>query len=90
MVVPAVGTVSQRVRGRGTADTLLLRWCAQDPNGQVAREAQNAFGALVDAVEAQQELRRRQGHGNGDDHRHPCAADLLVHTAEALLDLGRR
>ena len=67
--------------------------CTQDPNVQIAREAQAAFGALLDVLQAQQELQRRRG---GVDmmmlspQQHPNADELLVHAAEGLLRLGAR
>lgn len=61
---------------------------AQDPSSQVAREAQNAFGALVDVLRAQQELQQRQDAATGSAQHQAAAADLLSRTVEALLGLG--
>ena len=76
---------SRRLRGQW-CDSAPVR--AQDPSSQVAREAQNAFGALVDVLQAQRELQQHQDAAVGSKQNQSAAADLLSRTVEALLGLG--
>ena len=63
---------------------------AQDPMPQTVKQAQAALGALLDTLQAQQELQSRR-RGTGAAAQGPAAQDLdtgIASTAEDLLQLG--